>query len=122
MFNDEAAILRAAAALAALQHAMNAGSVSAGRRYTDSSVDVLINILREMEAEKLIPLGLALPLKGPPPPGLVPIAAGAGPPRPLRMCGDQSTIDGRIAAPRLAGMGASPPDTVHDAGFPTSGP
>jgi hypothetical protein len=61
MFNDAGAILHAAATLAASQHATNVGASRAGQRYTDSSVDVLINILREMESKRLIPAGLVPP-------------------------------------------------------------
>jgi hypothetical protein len=58
VFKEESAILQAAAALAAAQHQTNASSARSGTRYTDSSVDVLINILREVENKKLIPAGL----------------------------------------------------------------
>ena len=61
MFNEEGAILHAAAVLAASQHALNISGARGGQRYTDSSVDVLINILREMEEKQLIPAGRAPP-------------------------------------------------------------
>lgn len=55
MFKDEAAILQAAATLAAAHHTIkSAESQAGGTRYTDSPTDALINVLREMEAKKLI--------------------------------------------------------------------
>jgi hypothetical protein len=60
MFTDEAAILQAAATLAAVVHTVRSGEATSGnRRYTDSPVDTLINVLREMEAKKIIAPGLA---------------------------------------------------------------
>lgn len=64
MFNDEGAILRAAAALAAAQHELNTSAVHNNARprpYTNSPVDVLVNLLREMEQKKLVPPGLVPP-------------------------------------------------------------
>jgi hypothetical protein len=60
VFKEETAILQAAAVLAASQHALNVAAAREGgtRTYTESSVDVLINILREMEQKKLIAAGL----------------------------------------------------------------
>ncbi len=63
MFTDPGAILQAAAILAAPQHTLNSAAARGMQRYTDSSIDVLINILREMEAKKLIPAGLAPPVE-----------------------------------------------------------
>ena len=57
MFSDQGAILQAAAVLAAAQHTMTAAATRGAHRYTDSPVDVLLNILREMEAKHLIPDG-----------------------------------------------------------------
>ena len=59
MFKDEGSILQAAAILAATQHATNVKEAPHDKPYRDSSVDVLLNILREMERKKLIPPGLA---------------------------------------------------------------
>jgi CO dehydrogenase/acetyl-CoA synthase alpha subunit len=59
MFTDEAAILQAAATLAAVVHTVRSAEATSGnRRYTDSPVDALINVLREMEAKKIIAPGL----------------------------------------------------------------
>jgi hypothetical protein len=62
MFTHEGDILQAAATLAAAHYSSNATQgrgPSAARAPTDTSVDVLINILREMERKQLIPPGLA---------------------------------------------------------------
>jgi len=62
MFTDEAAILQAAATLAVAQYHQNVAAAGTGPRptaYTDSCVDVLINVLRQMEQKALIPNGLA---------------------------------------------------------------
>ena len=57
MFRDEAAILKAAATLAAARFSQLA--TTREQQATESPVDVLINILREMEVKKLIPPDLA---------------------------------------------------------------
>jgi hypothetical protein len=60
MFTDEAAILHAAATLAAVVHTVRSAETRSGNaRYTDSPVDTLINVLREMEDKKIIAPGLA---------------------------------------------------------------
>ena len=58
MFRDEAAILKAAATLAAARFSQLAATTRE-QQATESPVDVLINILREMEVKKLIPPDLA---------------------------------------------------------------
>lgn len=57
MFQDEAAILTAAAALAAARFSQMAAT-SREQHARESPVDVLINILREMETKSLIPPNL----------------------------------------------------------------
>lgn len=59
--NDEATVMHVAAVLAAAQYTMNTTAALSGAvpSSKDSSVDVLINILREMEQKKLIEPGFA---------------------------------------------------------------
>lgn len=61
MMTDEATVMNVAAVLAAAQYTMGmtAALSGVGPRSKDSSVDVLINILREMEQKKLIRPGFA---------------------------------------------------------------
>jgi hypothetical protein len=61
MLTDEATIMRVAATLAAAQYSSNTNAARSGMApsFNDSTVDVLINILREMERKKLIGPGFA---------------------------------------------------------------
>jgi len=59
MLKDEVTIMHVAATLAAAQYSSNVTAAHSGMApsFKDSSVDVLINILREMERKGLIEPG-----------------------------------------------------------------
>ena len=59
MLTDEATVMNMAVALAAAQYSASKTAALSGvaPSFTDSAVDVLINVLREMEQKKLIEPG-----------------------------------------------------------------